>query len=176
MRTFLISLLISCFFASALPAQVQALPATVEKQCGMPLQEVGKAQYQKLGFNIYNVSLWAPDGVYSRSKPYALQLRYTRSLSKDTIVSAVMDDVRKQRMADESTLSEWENLLNETMPSIKEGDEVVGISVPGKPSTLFYNGRKIASFNDKRLSDSFFNIWLGSVANPHMRAQLIGEA
>lgn len=161
----------------AAPARsdVSDLPPSIMRLAPASMEQVGNGQYRKLGFNIYRVALWAQDGAYDRNKPFALQVHYTRSLDKETIVQAVVEDVRKQALADDATMDKWEAMLTDILPAVKDGDEIVGLYVPGKPAKLFFNGRQIASISDKRLSDSFFNIWLGPVANPELRAQLMGR-
>lgn len=166
-------------FALALSTPVaagaSALPSSVASSAGSALTEVGNMKYRKMGFNIYRASLWAPEGSFDRAKPYALQVKYMRELSKETIVQAVVDDVRAQNTVDAQTMEEWEKMLAATLPAVAEGDELVGLCEPGKPSKLFLNGKQIASIEDQRLSDSFFNIWLGKTADPTLRAQLIGQ-
>lgn len=174
MRPILFPLFTMMLFAPpAVAAARPVLPAGIMKQAGTPFTQVGSSNYRKLGFNVYRASLWAPDGSYDKAKPFALQVHYTRSLSKDTVVNAVMDDVRKQQLADGATMDSWQKMLTKTLPAVKDGDEIVGLSTPGKPTRLFHNGRQIISISDRRLSDSFFNIWLGDIADHDMRAQLL---
>ncbi len=70
--------------------------------------KVGSGTYRKFGFSVYRATLWAPDGKWDPAKPYALELHYTRSVSKDTLVDTVADDIRDQNVADEATLVNWE--------------------------------------------------------------------
>lgn len=156
-------------------AQDLSLPAAISSQVGESLKPVGSGNYSKLGFNIYQARLWAPQGDFKRSEPYALQVEYKRDLSKDTMVDAVMEDIRAQKKADATTMDKWESQLARVMPAVRKGDELVGVSEPGKPARLFYNGQQIASISDKRLAESFFNIWLGPVADATLRAQLTGQ-
>jgi len=176
MRNLIIYIITISSFNLAIP--VYAQPASVLNGVfgNVAMEQVGSGKYRKLGFSIYKVALWAPGGEYDKSKPYALKVHYLRSLSKDTVVGAVVDDVREQKMADDATMDKWEQMLNDALPAVEDGDEIVGISIPGKPSRLLFNGQEIASIEDKRLSDSFFNIWLGDIANPDLRAQLLAKA
>ncbi len=174
MRSILFPLFMMMLFATPAVAEVRSvLPAGIMKQAGAPFAQVGSGNYRKLGFDVYRASLWAPDGSYDKAKPFALQVHYTRNLSKKTVVNAVMGDVRKQRLADGATMDGWQKLLTKSFPAIKDGDEIVGLSMPDKPTRLFHNGRQIISIRDRRLSDSFFNIWLGDIADHDMRAQLL---
>lgn len=165
-----------CFAASAHAQQEGvAIPVTLSKHAS-GFSEVGTGNYRKMGFNIYSVTLWAPQGTYDRDKPFALQLSYKRDLSKETVVDAVMNDVRAQQLADAETMNAWEAMLNEKMHEVKTGDQIIALNDPGKPTKLFYNNKPVFTIADKRLSDSFFNIWLGERANEELRAQLLASA
>ena len=85
-----------CFLAAMIlfglcaPAQADdVLPAAVRIEAHAPLTEMGTGTYRKFGFTVYHASLWTPDGTLNKQKPYALVLRYTRDLSKDTLVDTV---------------------------------------------------------------------------------------
>ena len=172
---FLSAILFLAFAAPAGAGSAHALSPSIVESSTAPLLPVGTGRYNKLGLGIYQASLWAPGGVYDRSKPSALQLEYMRSLSKDTVVDAVMADLKAQNNASEETLNEWRTFLAEVLPAIKKGDEIVGLSIPGQASKVFFNGRQVATISDMHLSDSFFNIWLGDVANQKLRTQLISQ-
>lgn len=171
----LIAAMAVVFSVSAQAVESQPLPASINSTMKTPLEQVGSGQYSKFGFGIYQASLWAAEGNYDKRKAYALQLRYLRGLSKDTVVSAVMDDIRAQKMADVQTMNAWQQTLAGLLPAVHDGDELVGLFIPGKPSKLYLNGRQIGSINDMRLSEAFANIWLGDVANPDLRAELLAQ-
>jgi hypothetical protein len=151
------------------------LPENVRTQVHVPLKQVGEGNYRKFGFKIYHATLWAPDGAWDATKPYALKLEYARSLSKDTLLDAVMDDIREENVTDDKTLARWHDVLNASLPAVEEDDTIIGLAVPGKKSLLFYNGKNIASIEDKALSNAFFNIWLGATANENLRKKLLGQ-
>jgi len=157
-------------------AWAEALPEAVSAQSPTPLTEVGNGTYRKFGFSVYNATLWAPEGVWSADKSYALQLHYTRSVSKETMIDTVMDDIRDQNVADDATLARWGKTLSATLPAIEDGDTIIGLAIPGKKSTLFYNGKKLASIDDQVFSKAFFNIWLGDNADEGLRENLLASA
>lgn len=139
-----------------------------------PLQRVGAATYRKLGFTIYHVTLWAPNGVYDPAKPYALQLRYARDLSQETLVDAVASDVEDQEKPDAATMATWTAMLNQSLPAVKDEEELIGLNMPGHDAELFFNGAPHARMPDARLTRAFFGIWLGDKADPDIRAKLTG--
>lgn len=172
--TLCLTALLSCA-APAAHAQ-NSLPPAVLAQTQTPLVQVGSGTYRKFGFSIYRATLWAPGGVWNADKPYALELRYMRSLSKDTVVDAAADGIEEQNVADKATFAAWKNELTQALPAVEDGDTIVGVTVPGKKSQLFFNGTQIASIDDDNFSSAFFNIWLGDTADEDLRAKLLGNA
>lgn len=151
------------------------LPAYVGEHVKTPLQEVGHGTYRKLGFRVYEASLWAPGGTWDANKPYALKLHYTRDVSKDTLSDTVVDDIRDQNVTDDATFTRWEGTLRKVLPAVDDGDTMIGIAMPGKHSLLFHNGVEIARIDDAALSNAFFNVWLGNGADEDLRAKLLGQ-
>lgn len=154
----------------------ESLPDAVLAQLHIPLQRVGAGSYYKFGFTIYHASLWAPNGVWDAAKPYALKLKYARSLSKETLVGAVMDDIRDQGVANDETLARWQKVLDESLPAVEEDDTIIGLTMPGKKALLFYNGKIVTAIDDQAFSKAFFNIWLGKNADDRLCKQLLGQS
>jgi len=151
------------------------LPESVRAQVHIPLKEVGSGTYRRFGLRVYRAILWAPEGKWDTAEPYALQLCYTRSVSKETLVDTVTDDIRGQNVTDDATLAAWQSTLNATLPEVEDGDTIIGLSMPKKPATIYYNGTKIASIEDQTFSRAFFDIWLGKTADEDMREGLLGN-
>ena len=167
------------FFCLCTPAELWAqdtLPQSARAQLHTPLATVGSGTYRRFGLSVYHATLWAPDGVWDAAKPYALELHYTRSVSKETLVDTVTDDIHDQNVADEVTLARWGKVLNAVLPNVVDGDTITGLAIPGKESQLFYNGRKIASIDDQAFSHAFFDVWLGETADEGLRNKLLGKA
>jgi len=173
--TMTMALLLLAPAAQAAPNTTLPTPVFMAAKSQEPLQPVGSGTYRKIGFSIYEATLWGPNGVWQEDiKPYVLQLRYNRDLSKDTVVDAILSDLEPQA-PDEATFARWSEQITATLPAVKDGDELSGVAIPGKPSILFYNGKQIASITDAALSKAFFAIWLGDRADKSLRAQLIGK-
>lgn len=173
MKKYLLLLVLLCTLPTASFAQ-ESLPAVVTQQIGQPLKTVGSGVYTKLGFTVYRATLWTPSGQWKPAEPYALQLRYAMSLSKQTIVEAVAGDIRRQNVTDADTMDQWEERLNQTLPAVYNGDVIVGLALPGKASTLYFNGKPITTITDKTFSDAFFDIWLGQTADTKLKSKLLG--
>ena len=151
-----------------------SLPSSVQAQLHVPLAQVGSGVYRKFGFSIYQATLWAPFGVWDKTKPFALELQYMRNLSKETIVDAALDSIRDQDIADEKTIAKWEKILNQALPAVQNND-IVGLVLPGQKSILYHNGKMISSLDDQALSAAFFNIWLGDGADEDLRKALLSN-
>lgn len=168
---------ILCVMALLFPAIVTAgegLPTLVTQQVAKPLKQVGSGVYTKLGFTVYRATLWTPSGEWKKDEPYALQINYKMSLSKDTVVDAVVEDVRDQQVADKATFAKWKTQLSGALPKVFDGDSIIGLAIPNQSSTLIHNGKVITTITDQKLSDAFFAIWLGKSANPELKQKLLG--
>jgi hypothetical protein len=161
----------------AAQAAPPALPKPVLSQLGTALRLSGASVYRKFGFSIYEAALWCLPVGWAAAKPYALQLVYRRTLSRDTLVEGVMDGIRDQQVADEPTLARWQNLLQQALPAeVAAGEAIIGVSHPGQAATLFHNDKPIMHIKETALSQAFFNIWLGTTADAETRRQLLGQA
>lgn len=156
-------------------AHAQLLPAAVTQQFIPPLEKVGDGTYRKLGFTVYHATLWAPGGKYDKNTPYLLQLRYARNISQKMLSDTVIDNIRKQEVADDETFSHWQEMLQQMLPAINKGDEIVGVSIPGRDSIIYLNGTEFVRIEDRAFSDAFFDIWLGPKADETLQAQLMGR-
>jgi len=151
------------------------LSINIEGQADPPLEIVGDGIYRKFGFSIYHATLWAPDGVWDSNKPYALELRYMRDLSKDTLVDSIIDNVRDQDIASDEKLELWEADLNKYIPPVEEDDIMIGVSEPDGGATFYFNGKVVSKINDTVFARAFFNIWFGKNADKDLQAELLGK-
>jgi len=171
----ILTAIILCLLAPPNSRAEDAMPTYIQAQLHTSLSEVGHGMYRKFGFSVYRATLWAGDGAWDPKKPYALELRYMRGVSKDTLVGTVMDDIREQGVADDATLTKWNAVLTAALPEVEDGDVITGLCMPGKKSLLFYNGKQVASIADPVFSKAFFDIWLGKGADEDLRAKLLGH-
>lgn len=160
----------------ALSAHAEQLPPAVQAEAKTPLQQVGSGTYRKFGFTIYHVTFWTADGTWNKNKPYALQIRYARDLSKETLVDNVIDDMRDENAAADETVEGWKNVLNTVLSDVREDDSLISLCLPQQAkSPLFHNDRVILRTADKAFMQAFFAIWLGDKADEDLRARLLGQ-
>ena len=170
-----LALLLLCFCLPAASRADETLPDVVRAKANVPLVMVGTGVYRRFGFSVYRATFWTPDGTWNKKKPYALELRYMRDLSKDTLMDAVSDDLTSQNVADEVTLARWHVTLNDVLSDVKDGDTITSLHLPGKASPVFHNNKIVAWINDEAFINAFFNIWLGPTADDDMRTKLLGK-
>jgi hypothetical protein len=157
-------------------AQAAVLPSQIKQVIGVPVQPLGQTKYSKLGFSIYEAILFTPNKSWEPNQPYALQLIYKRSLSRDTLVKGIMDGIREQNVVDEATLTQWQDDMNKALPDVASDDSITGVAMPGREAGLYYNNKPIMQIKDSRLSKAFFDVWLGKTADEDMRKELLAQA
>jgi len=175
-QTLLPFFLAICFIIFAVPisqAQEDA-PEVIRTYLNSKPHKLGEDTYRKFGFGVYRISLWVAGDGWDQGEPYALALHYFRGVSKETMVDTIIGNIRDEHVADEAALARWEKMLHSALPPVEDGDELVGLALPGKKTLLFYNSVQIAAIHDKVFSDAFFNIWLGQNADEDMRNRLFG--
>lgn len=170
------SMLLGLFmsFALASPALADLRTARLE----IPNAElVGEGRLKFLFWSVFDASLYAPSGVWSEDKPFALSLSYLRDLEGKSIVGASIDEMRMQGMTDEATIERWGKAMAKIFLDVDDQTTLTGI-VNEDGHALFYRNGKIAGIiRDAEFSRRFFNIWLGEkTSEPKLRAQLIGSA
>lgn len=164
----------------ALPArgQAPALPAAVQASVPTPLNQVGAGQMRWLGLKIYEASLWLPTGQkWSADSRFALALRYARDIAGERLVDTSIDEIRRLKLADETRLPAWRSALEKTLPSVAEGDVLVGLRQPEGGARFWHNGKLTAEITDADLARAFFAIWLDPrTREPALRQSLLGKA
>jgi hypothetical protein len=92
-----------------LPLAGASQPAYAERPAWLAQspQLVGKARFRFFIFDIYDVALVSPDGVYDGTLPYALKLSYLRDVERQAIVESSLDEMRRQGITDEARLAKW---------------------------------------------------------------------
>ena len=137
--------------------------------------EVGSGEFRWWGFLVYDATLWSPQGEYQPGGPFALSLRYARSVSRDDIVKASLDQMRDLGFA-VNRHPEWKAKLDQVMMSVQSGDTLTGVYTPGQGAVFFYND-KLTGQVSERLAEAFFAIWLNpKTSEPKLRQALLGQA
>lgn len=138
-------------------------------------KKTGQGVLTYLFWDIYEVSLYAPNGIWTADKPFALRLLYLRKLEGKKIADHSVKAMRQQGSNNETQLTAWHTQLRTIFPDVEHGISLTGVKTATE-ATIFYQGNKeIGRITDAEFSRAFFNIWLGeNTLTPHLRRQLLG--
>jgi hypothetical protein len=151
---------------SYLPSQVTEL---------MPhLSLVGSGRLTVLLLDVYDAYLYAPNGKWGKDQPYALSLKYLRSLKSLEIVNRSIKEMRQQGIDDEVKLAAWHRQMKSVFPDVSEHTVLTGVRLKDG-TTIFYKGDiEVGRINDPKFTESFFNIWLSKKSSvPQLRKNLL---
>lgn len=169
MKSLIVALasLLVCASAFALPDKVRELAPE--------WRNVGKGELRWLGLRIYDAELWVSGARFATDQPFALSLRYARSISRERLVDTSIDEMRRLGETDVQKLARWREVLGTVFPNVAPGSNIVGVSLPGRGALFFLDGRQTGAVEDAEFAQAFFGIWLDQrTRDPDLRAQLLG--
>ncbi len=142
---------------------------------GIPqVGEVGRAQFSRFGFRIYDARLWAPGGRYIANQPFALSLTYHRTIEGARIVQASLDEMTKLGIG-VNAHPQWREQLARVLPDVVSGDTLMGVYQPGEGARFYHQGKLTGQIDDN-LARAFFAIWLDPrTSEPVLRQALLGS-
>jgi hypothetical protein len=167
-----------CF---SLPAPAATDPAPKEVvQAISEARLAGQTRLVVFGFNIYDAKLWT-DTAFSAAnygtESFALELRYLRNFSGESIAERSLKEMRKLGVVNDDLAAQWLQIMKKTFPDIKKGDRLIGVHRPDGSASFVLNGKLIGQWKDPEFSRLFFGIWLSpKTSEPKMREALIGSA
>lgn len=141
-------------------------------------QALGSGDLRFLGFRIYHATLWAQQRPFQPERPFALELRYQRSISRERLVDTSIDEIRRIRgsAVDAATLARWESTLRSAFIDVAEGDQLIGVYLPERGMRLYSADKLLADIDDLALARAFFDIWLAPATRDQgLRRQLLGQ-
>ena len=146
----------------------------------------GSGEFRYFGFLVYRATLWVgPQGLGSRlgETPFALQLRYARSLDGGDIAARSEEEMRKLDEGSPQQRSAWLAAMQRIFPDVTDGDTLTGVFTPGgdgaaSAQTRFYFNRKLrGSVPGTAFARAFFAIWLSPhTPAPGLRDDLLAKA
>ncbi|WCD78181.1 chalcone isomerase family protein [Pseudomonas sp. TUM22785] len=140
-------------------------------------QVVGSGEFSAYGFHIYDARLWAPGAVLGEDRPFALELVYQRTISRDTLVEASLDDLQRLggEAVDAARLGAWQAEMERAFVDVEPGQRITGVYLPGVGGRLYVEGRAPYEVRDPLFARTFFGIWLDPrTQDPELRLQLLG--
>ncbi|HEX8544306.1 MAG TPA: chalcone isomerase family protein [Pseudomonas sp.] len=142
-------------------------------------QVVGSGEFRMYGFRIYTARMWSTDKPLQTDKPFALELTYHRSISREDLVDASIDEIKRTSGAQVSPaqLVIWREQMQRAFVDVQEGTRIVGVNVPGQEARFYVGDTLHQVVRDPAFARAFFDIWLAADSrNSNLREQLLGTA
>jgi len=141
------------------------------------MREAGYGRLTWFGLHIYDARLYVSGPGVRTDEPFALLLRYARDLTGSRITGTSIDEMRRLGFGTEAEQRRWREQMATLFPDVKRGDELIGVSVPGRGAVFFLNGRRLGEVDDPMFARAFFAIWLDPrTRDAELRTRLLGEA
>ena len=168
-------LLCVLFLMCALNASANSLPELVTRDL-MGLTVRGSAVMRFFGLKVYDVRLWTQMKPFTHADPFVVELVYDISLKGKDIADRSVKEMRAQAIGDEIKLKRWGDEMARIFPDIKQGDTLIGVSLPGREARFYSRDKLIATVPDPEFAKAFFDIWLSEkTSEPKLRVKLLGE-
>lgn len=147
-------------------------------------QLVGEGELRWFGLFIYNAKLWSPQpsqvvaGNGPRA-PFALELTYKRSISRERFVDTSADEIRRlygERVS-AAQLENWRAEMQRAFVDVEAGTRITGVYLPGEGCRFYVNDRLQHTVRDMAFADAFFAIWLDPRSkDAKLRRNLLAKA
>ena len=135
---------------------------------------VGTGDLHFLFWKVYDVVLYAPEGEYQPSSPYALKIIYDMDFDSADIAKRSVEEMKKQGFNDSAKLNEWQKKMAEVFPDVEKGSSITGIRDSKGNAVFYHNGEKTGVIEDSEFSESFFAIWLDEkTSEPSLRREIL---
>lgn len=138
-------------------------------------QKVGEGRLTYIVWDVYDATLYAPEGAWSDNKPFALQLSYLRSFKGKKIADRSAEEIRGQGFTDEVKIATWHAQMSKIFPDVNEGVSLTGVYTYTGETIFYRDNTKIGRIKDPKFSKAFFGIWLNEKTTaPNLRRKLLG--
>lgn len=161
-------------------SQVFSQVASASWQEALPnAQVIGGGDLRVFGFRVYTARLLSVGKPLKADQPFALELTYHRTISRDDLVEASIVEIKRTspKAISETQLVAWREQMAQAFVDVEEGMKITGVYFPGREAR-FYVGDKLQHVvQDPQFAKAFFDIWLSpKTRNPELREQLMGGA
>lgn len=139
-------------------------------------EPVGQGRLTYFIWNVYDATLYASEGEFDETKPFALNLHYLRDIEGQKIADTSAEAIRQLGFEDEMKIAAWHSQMLRIFPDVKKGTELTGVFDPGKPTRFYMGDKEIGRVRDPEFGKWFFDIWLSEkTQKPQLRAKLLGR-
>ncbi|KAF0864257.1 hypothetical protein PLD_26975 [Pseudomonas sp. LD120] len=139
---------------------------------------LGSGEFTWFGFKVYSARLWSPEKSLRADTPFALELTYRRTISREDLVQTSLEEIQRLSGAGVSPaqLKDWQAQMQRAFVDVEPGQRITGVFLPGRGVQFFVDQRLQHVVDDEAFARAFFAIWLDSrTRNPQLRAQLLGR-
>ncbi|WP_236574722.1 chalcone isomerase family protein [Pseudomonas sp. OF001] len=140
---------------------------------------LGEGGLSLFGFRLYSARLWSPAERLAAGVPFALELIYHREISRERLVEASLDEIRRLHgdRVGAAQLAEWAGHMHRAFVDTAPGSRITGVYLPGFGARFYAGDRLQHEVRDEEFARIFFSIWLDArTRNPELRARLLGAA
>ena len=140
---------------------------------------LGEGELSLFGFRLYSARLWSPAERLAAGVPFALELIYHREISRERLVEASLDEIRRLHgdRVGTAQLAEWAGHMQRAFVDTVPGSRITGVYLPGLGARFYAGDRLQHEVRDEEFARIFFSIWLDArTRNPELRARLLGTA
>ena len=138
---------------------------------------IGSGDFSWFGFSVYNAKLWSPVERVDFTQPFALELTYRRTISRETLVDTSLDEIRRinGEPLDNEQQDEWTQQMRQAFVDVKDGTRITGVFLPDEGCRFYVDGKLQHIIDDPEFARAFFSIWLApQTRSPRLRAALLG--
>jgi hypothetical protein len=137
---------------------------------------VGQGRLKVMLWDVYDIAIYAPQGDWQPSSPYALNITYKMDVTAEMIADRSVEEMRKQGQRDEVRLAGWHTQMKTLFPDVKRGQSLTGILNTQGESVFYQNGQRLGKISDPEFGRRFFDIWLSDrTSQPKLRQALLGR-
>lgn len=138
-------------------------------------QLVGQSRMKFLIWKIYDIELYASNGIWQAEDSFALSLKYLRNFKGKDIANRSIVEIRKQGFKKEDRLNAWFDEISAIIPDVKKNDRLTAIATASGTTLFCQNETIIGKVEDPEFTKQFFNIWLSQKTSaPKTRKNLLG--
>lgn len=136
---------------------------------------VGRGVLSYVFWDVYEATLYAPEGRWDPATPFAVSIEYYHSINGVDIADVSVQEMRRQGFTDEVKLAAWHSQMKDIFPNVSNGTVLSAVYTPGKQTTFYNSNEMIGSVKGDDFGQRFFGIWLDeNTSKPNLRRALLG--
>ncbi|VVP91937.1 hypothetical protein PS918_03322 [Pseudomonas fluorescens] len=142
-------------------------------------QIIGSGEFRMFGFDVYNARLWSAGRPLVDDQPFALELIYQRTISRDDLVEASLKEIKRLSggSVSDGQLAAWQAQMQQSFVDVQAGTRLTGVYLPGQGARFFVGQQLQHEVKDPQFARAFFDIWLDPrTRSPELRQRLLGFA